>query len=591
MFPLLYLLVLGSISAARKHPPEHPTIKFVPCGPLSFKLEVSSSHCICTNGTVCVGGKCSTIRRNPNIQATTDVRTDLPSGYNPEHCSDCECKDTSFTEIIIGEKIKVNNKPPNDKPLHATRKQAPAAGSVGSDSWSEWFQCAKEAWAGHWAINQVELCSNSSSDSVRRCTYKCMGLPPVQTTPGRTKEPWFCHGGGELAVNFTAIDFDRIRYTLPTTESKFKLPGGFLSPIGCAAPDPMLAPEILSGGNLPRAATLHFLLPGGIAWNPSAGERCTKVVRGRTVVLTIRAAVKNWFHGSFQLVEIMLMLLAADVFATGAPIDIVLLPPDKSNDGNHGNHLSILEAFADHGKVYPAIDLKKEVVCYESAVVALGRHAAFHAHTTPKAREFDQVVQGKCSNISSGGLTPTYMAFTGLIKRRLGINPKYYPRASPHVILVTRLKQQEKYNRSYPNLKRQILNQPAVVAALQASFNTTVVDLQDRTFRDQVVLIGSACALVGMHGAGLTNAMFMPAGSSVVEIAKEGSYGATAGLFESIAGQISVHHSMILVPKSDCTPNESCNVPISKLVSTVSASVARCTIAGSSPDRILLETQ
>ena len=168
--------------------------------------------------------------------------------------------------------------------------------AVGAESWSDWFQCAKEAWAEHWASNQVELCHNNSSESGGGGggggSFRCM-VPQ----PGRTKEPWFCHGGGGVVVNFTAIDFDRIGYSVPTTQSKFKLPVGFLSPIGCAAPDPMVAPAALSGDGLPLAATLRFLLPGGISWTDPSISRCTKVVRGRMVCSPPELQSRTGFMG------------------------------------------------------------------------------------------------------------------------------------------------------------------------------------------------------------------------------------------------------------------------------------------------------
>jgi hypothetical protein len=64
---------------------------------------------------------------------------------------------------------------------------------------------------------------------------------------------------------------------------------------------------------------------------------------------------------------------------------------------------------------------------------------------------------------------------------------------------------------------RKILNEDALLARLNGLAVVNVC-LEDFTFRDQVALMSRTKVLVGMHGAGLTNLMFMPAGSSVIEI-------------------------------------------------------------------------
>src|SRR4051812_20116375 len=64
---------------------------------------------------------------------------------------------------------------------------------------------------------------------------------------------------------------------------------------------------------------------------------------------------------------------------------------------------------------------------------------------------------------------------------------------------------------------RRVENEDEVVGALEA-FGFEVVDPVRLSFRDQVRLFSRCRALVCVHGAGLTNCMFMPEGARVLEL-------------------------------------------------------------------------
>ncbi len=67
---------------------------------------------------------------------------------------------------------------------------------------------------------------------------------------------------------------------------------------------------------------------------------------------------------------------------------------------------------------------------------------------------------------------------------------------------------------------RKILNEHEVVALLQDhGFHVYVGE--DHSLRDQITVFSSADVLLGVHGAGLTNCIFMHPGSSVVELRKK----------------------------------------------------------------------
>ena len=64
---------------------------------------------------------------------------------------------------------------------------------------------------------------------------------------------------------------------------------------------------------------------------------------------------------------------------------------------------------------------------------------------------------------------------------------------------------------------RKILNEKEILPVL-ATYDIELVHLEDYSFLDQVKLLSSCNFLIGCHGAGLTNMIFMPMNSSVMEI-------------------------------------------------------------------------
>ena len=78
---------------------------------------------------------------------------------------------------------------------------------------------------------------------------------------------------------------------------------------------------------------------------------------------------------------------------------------------------------------------------------------------------------------------------------------------SKNIIYVSRLKARG----------RRVVNEDEVIERL-AMFHAQVVYFEDLTFGEQVELMQSAGVLISIHGAALTNMMFMPTGSKVLEL-------------------------------------------------------------------------
>jgi hypothetical protein len=68
------------------------------------------------------------------------------------------------------------------------------------------------------------------------------------------------------------------------------------------------------------------------------------------------------------------------------------------------------------------------------------------------------------------------------------------------------------------NDRRSVPNMAEVTHALEAGNPARLIDAATMSPRDQIQSFSSACAVVGQHGAGLANMVWMPAGSTVIEI-------------------------------------------------------------------------
>lgn len=67
--------------------------------------------------------------------------------------------------------------------------------------------------------------------------------------------------------------------------------------------------------------------------------------------------------------------------------------------------------------------------------------------------------------------------------------------------------------------RRKIINEDEVIAVLK-QYNFTVIYNEDYSFFEQVSLYSNAQYLISIHGAGLTNMLFMPPGSTIFEFHK-----------------------------------------------------------------------
>ena len=115
-------------------------------------------------------------------------------------------------------------------------------------------------------------------------------------------------------------------------------------------------------------------------------------------------------------------------------------------------------------------------------------------------------------------------AFVARVRNNLGI---IVPTARNRVLLIERMPPQQFFRTEAKSKgggasRRHIPNHAELEASLRAAmdprFELINVRLEEIAFADQVALFGSAMAVIGQHGAGLANGMFMEPGSTMVEL-------------------------------------------------------------------------
>ena len=111
-------------------------------------------------------------------------------------------------------------------------------------------------------------------------------------------------------------------------------------------------------------------------------------------------------------------------------------------------------------------------------------------------------------------LSPTLRVFRQRVLERLNVS--YADLVADRPLTLTFIDRQK---------TRRLSSSTDLLEALQAEFPAAIiqsVDFAELSIRDQVQMASRTDILIGVHGAGLTHAMFMPQGSCIVEILPKG---------------------------------------------------------------------
>ena len=101
--------------------------------------------------------------------------------------------------------------------------------------------------------------------------------------------------------------------------------------------------------------------------------------------------------------------------------------------------------------------------------------------------------------------SPLLAAFRDFVLKRLGLDPS--PPSDRRIVLIRR------------SASRRIANEAAIVAALAVlGHEVEVVDFATLSYEAQIAAVLKARVLIGVHGAGLTNLLWLQDNAAVVEI-------------------------------------------------------------------------
>jgi hypothetical protein len=117
---------------------------------------------------------------------------------------------------------------------------------------------------------------------------------------------------------------------------------------------------------------------------------------------------------------------------------------------------------------------------------------------------------------------------------------------SPRIVYVSRV-----------SSSRSFSNEVELIQKLNGVPGVEVVELEKLSFLEQVGLFANASMIIGPHGAGLTNQLWMPPGSDVIEFADMDYLNA---VFENLAAVLGHHHHVIF--QEGRAPYKSVNVEL-----------------------------
>ena len=143
-----------------------------------------------------------------------------------------------------------------------------------------------------------------------------------------------------------------------------------------------------------------------------------------------------------------------------------------------------------------------------------------------------------------------------------------YGEEADTILLVVRTPKNNQHSQQHAACKlsggckvREVVNMEELHAALQREFpqlKVRVFDSAGMSVRDQILMFSRAVAVVGAHGAGLTNAIFAPPGGVVLELLPEMLQRASVHMiFWHLSASVGHAHASYIVPHNLMTSDNS----------------------------------
>lgn len=237
----------------------------------------------------------------------------------------------------------------------------------------------------------------------------------------------------------------------------------------------------------------------------------------RVTVFVVRPAVMNLWEAHFAIVETVVRLAALRLLQSNNS-QIIFLPPDSANVGLPGGSYDLWRLLA--GSVVAARDVRPRAIhCFKRAILladfcceaaqlcpaSLGvpKTAQTQVSPGPRVTIANTLAALPCASVAGAC---AYTLARHHFRSRVEFDPTHR-----NVILVSRRTAQS----------RRILNEESLAQSVQHLLNihVKVLDFATLPVRQQAAVVMASDGLVGVHGAGLTNMLFLPPWGTVVEVA------------------------------------------------------------------------
>lgn len=144
-------------------------------------------------------------------------------------------------------------------------------------------------------------------------------------------------------------------------------------------------------------------------------------------------------------------------------------------------------------------------------------------------------------------------------------------------LFLSRLPESKPYRRIYISRKkakkRKVANE-AEVASLLETFNFEIHYFEDYSFDQQIAICSESTSLIGLHGAGLTNMLFMRAGTQVLELRNEND--CENNCYFSMASDLNIaYYYQLSKGDNDDTHTVNVNVDLSELKANIESMLTR----------------
>lgn len=224
-----------------------------------------------------------------------------------------------------------------------------------------------------------------------------------------------------------------------------------------------------------------------LTFQPWQRQYCDVLVEKPTIFMKLDAVV-NMYHHFCDFFNLYATQHVNGSFDTD--VNIVLW--EQSQRRSLGNFGATWKAFTCNPVLYLGEEYKNKRVCFKTAIFSLLPRMAFGLfYNTPLIPE-----------CSKSGL---FKAFSEYVIGQFGIEQKRNLKNSSEPIRVTLLSRGTKY--------RKILNEDEITYALETYPAVKLIVGQfswDMPFLEQVEISHNTDIFIGMHGAGLTHALFLP---------------------------------------------------------------------------------